>query len=79
MQWNDEMNNELMKPWKGKIRVWNTSNSRVHWNMSKWIMKSWNEQWNDEKPRRVSKSVKHTKWPSALAYDEIHIHVKKGE
>ena len=24
----------------------------------------------------LSKSVKHPKWPSALAYDEMNIHVK---
>ena len=47
--------------------------------MMKWTMKWWNEQWNDETLEGLSKSVKHTKWPSALAYDEIHIHVKKGE
>ena len=23
--------------------------------------------------------MKHTKWPSALAYDETHIYVKRGE
>ena len=57
--------------------------------MMKWTMKWWNEQWNDEinkeimkwtmkwwNPRRVKYSVKHTEWPSALAYDEMNIHVK---
>ena len=52
----------------------------------------WNEQWNDEmnnemmkwtmkwwNAKGLSKSVKHTKWPSALTYDEMNIHVKKGE
>ena len=45
----------------------------------KWTMKWWNEQWNDETLEGLSKSMKHTKWPSALAYDEMNIHVKKGE
>ena len=31
------------------------------------------------KPRRLSKSVKHTKLQSALAYDDMNIHVKRGE
>ena len=56
-QWNDEMNNEMMK----------------------WTKKWWNEQWNDETLEWLSKSVKHTKWPSALAYDEMNIHIKWGE
>ena len=30
-------------------------------------------------PRRLIKSVKHTKWTSALAYDEMNIYVKRGE
>ena len=33
---------------------------------------------NDEILEGLSKSVKHTKRPSALAYDEMNIHVKKG-
>ena len=33
---------------------------------------------NVETPEGLSKSVKHTKRPSALAYDEMDIHVKKG-
>ena len=41
-------------------------------------MKWWNEQWNDEILEGLSKSVKHTKWSSALAYHEMNIHVKKG-
>ena len=40
--------------------------------MMKWTIKWWN-------PEELSKSVKHTKWPSALAYDEMNIHVKRGE
>ena len=40
----------------------------------KWTKRRWNEQWNDETLRGLSKSVKHTKWQSALAYDEM----KKG-
>ena len=55
-QWNDEMNNEMMK----------------------WTKQWWNEQWNDETLEGLSKSVNHTKWPSALAYDEMNIHVKRG-
>ena len=42
-------------------------------------MKWWNEQWNGEILEGVSKAVKHTKWPSVLAYDEINIHVIRGE
>ena len=38
-----------------------------------------NEQWNDETLEGLSKSVKHTKFPSALANDEMNIHVKWGE
>ena len=37
----------------------------------------WNEQLNDETLEGVSKGVKHTKWPSALAYDEMNIHEKR--
>ena len=39
--------------------------------------KQWlNNQWNDETLEGLSKSVKHTKWTSALADDEMNIHVK---
>ena len=38
-----------------------------------------NEWWNDETLEGLSKSVEHTKWSSALAYDEMNIHVKWGE
>ena len=41
--------------------------------------KWWNEQWNDETLEGLSKSEKHTKCQSALAYNEINIHVKWGE
>ena len=34
--------------------------------MMKWKIKQWNEQWKDETLEGLSKSVKHTKWPSAL-------------
>ena len=47
--------------------------------MMKWTMKRWNEQWNDETLEVLNRSVKHTKCPSALAYDEMNIHVKRGE
>ena len=43
--------------------------------MSKCIGIRWDEQWNDEDLEGLSKGVKHTKWPSALAYDEMNIHV----
>ena len=33
-------------------------------------------QWNDENLEGLSKIVKHTKCPSALAYDEMKIHEK---
>ena len=33
---------------------------------------------NDKTLEGSSKSVKHIKCPSALAYDEMKIHVKKG-
>ena len=42
-------------------------------------MKSRNEQWNDETLEGLSKGVKHTRWQSALAYDEMNIHVIRGE
>ena len=35
----------------------------------RWKMKWLNEQWNDETLEGLSKGVKQTKWPSALAYD----------
>ena len=44
-----------------------------------WSNKLQNKQWNDETLKGLSKSVKHTKWPSALEYDEMNIHVKWGE
>ena len=40
--------------------------------MAKCIGIWWNEQWYDETLEGLSKSVKHTKWPSALAYDEMN-------
>ena len=40
-----------------------------------YVMKWLYEQWNHETLEGLSKSVKHTKWPSALAYDEMNIHV----
>ena len=54
----------------------NTLNGQVHWHMMKWKKKWWNEQLNNETLEGLSNSVKHTKWPSALAYDEMNIHVK---
>ena len=32
--------------------------------------------WNDVTLQGLSKCVKHTKWTSSLAYDEMNIHVK---
>ena len=40
--------------------------------MMKWTNKWWNGQWNDETLEGLSKSVKHNKWPSVLAYDEMN-------
>ena len=51
----------------------------MHWHMKKWTIKWWNEQWNDETLEVLSKGVKHIKWPSAFAYDEMNIHVIRGE
>ena len=45
--------------------------------MMKWTKKWWNEQRNDETLEGLCKSVKHTKWPSALAYDEINNEMMK--
>ena len=45
--------------------------------MSKCIGTWWNKQWNTETLEGLSKSVKHTKSPSALAYDEMNIDVKR--
>ena len=42
-------------------------------------MKWGNEQWNDETLEGLSKGVKHTKCPSALAYDEMYIHLIRGK
>ena len=42
-------------------------------------MKWWNEKWNEETIEGLSKSVKQTKWTSALAYDEMNFYVKRGE
>ena len=44
--------------------------------MTKRPMKWSNEQWSDKILEVLNKSVKHTKWPSALADDEMNIHVK---
>ena len=38
----------------------------IRWN------EQWNDQWNDETLEGLSKSVKHTKRPSTLAYDEMN-------
>ena len=43
----------------------------------KWTKKWWNVQWNDETQEGLSKSVKQTKWPSSLSYDEMNIHVEQ--
>ena len=48
----------------------------MHWRMMKWTKKWWNKQWNDETLEELTTSVKYTKWPSALAYDEMNIPVK---
>ena len=45
--------------------------------MMKWTKKWWNEQWNDETLEGLSKSVKYTKWLSALAYDEMNNEMTK--
>ena len=42
-------------------------------------MKWENERWNDETLEGLCKGVKHTECPSALAYDEMNIHVIWGE
>ena len=46
--------------------------------MMKWTKKLWNEQWNDETQEGLSKSVKHTKWTSALSsYDDMTNEINK--
>ena len=45
--------------------------------MMKLTKKWWNEQWDDETIEGSSKSVKHTKLPSALAYDEMNNNVNE--
>ena len=47
--------------------------------MAKCIGIWWDEQWNDETLEWLRKGVKHTKWPSVLAYDEMNIHEIRGE
>ena len=49
--------------------VWN---EQWNYEMMKWTKKWWNEHWNDEILEGLSKSVKHTKSPSALAYDGMN-------
>ena len=43
----------------------------------KWTKIWWNEPWNDETLDGLSKSVKHTEWPSALAHDEMNNEMMK--
>ena len=45
--------------------------------MIEWTKKWWNEQWNDETLEGLSKSVKHTKCPIALTYDEMNNEMMK--
>ena len=59
--------------------MWDTLNGQVHWYKMIWTMKWGDEQWNDETLEGLNKGAKHTKWPSELAYDEMNIHVIKGE
>ena len=62
------------------MKWWNERwNDKINNEMMKWTMKWWNEQQNDEILDGLSKSVKHTKWQSALTYDEMNIHVIRGE
>ena len=59
------------------ISIWRNEqwNDETNNEMRKWT-KKW---WNDETLEGLSKSVKHTKLQSALAYDDMNIHVKRGE
>ena len=59
--------------------MYDTLNGEAHWHKIIWTMKYGTEQWNHETLEGLSKGVKHTKWPSALAYDEMNIHVIRGE
>ena len=65
--------NHLDKLWMKPhvLYVW-THKSSIRFKVSKPIF-MW---WNDVTLEGLSKSVKHTKWPSALAYDEMNIYVK---
>ena len=57
---------------------WNEQwNDEMNNEYMKWTKKWWNEQWNDESLEGLSKSVKHTKCPSALAYDEMNNEMMK--
>ena len=49
-------------------------NEQLNNEMNKEMMK-----WKDETLEGLCNSVKHPKWTSALTYDEMNIHVKKGE
>ena len=51
----------------------------MHWHKMRWAIEWGNEQWNDETLEGLSRGVKHTKGPSALAYDEMIIHVIRDE
>ena len=59
--------------------MWDILNGQVHWHKMRWAIEWGNEQWNDETLEGLSKGVRHTEWPSALAYDEINIHVIRVE
>ena len=70
MQWNDETLEGLSTSVK-------YTKCQLYCHMMKLKMIWWNEQWIVETLEGLSKSVKHTNCPSALAYDEINIHVKR--
>ena len=64
------------------MKWWNPRRDKVECEThqkAKYVGIWWNEQWNDETLGGLSKSVKLTKCPSALAYDEKNIHVKRFE
>ena len=70
----NHLNELLMKP-HGLYLC--THKSSIHFELRMYVMKWWNEEWNNETLVWLSKSVKHTKLLSALAYAEINNEMMK--
>ena len=56
------------------MKWWNPRRIKYEFNIhqkDKCIGIWWNEQWIDENLEGLTKSLKHSKWPNALEYDEM--------